>query len=190
MHALFEFLPLILFLAAYFYGGIYLALGVLMVAMPVGLGIKYAMTKQLDRMYLWSTVFLLIAGAATFYFDNPKFLYWKPTAFYWAVALAFLASQFVGARPLVRRVFELSGDLPTDQLRERQWSNLNFVWVAFFIVMGVLNIYVAYNFPEPFWVKFKVFGLLGITIVFMLAQSFWILSKLDTSDEAGQPGGD
>ena len=179
MTVLFEFLPLILFLGAYFYKGIYFALGVLMVAMPVGLLVKYQMTKKIDKMYLWSTVFLLVAGSATFYFDNPEFLYWKPSVFYWAVGGAFFLSNWFGAKPLVRRAFDMADDLPTDQVSSGQWAALNFVWVIFFAAMGLLNIYVTYNFPEKFWVQFKVFGLLGITIVFMVAQSVWILSKMN-----------
>lgn len=181
MHALFEFLPLILFLAAYLAKDIYFALGVLMVAMPIGLGIKYVKTRRLDKMYFWSTVFLLVAGAATFYFHDPKFLYWKPTVFYWVLGLAFLVSNFVGDRPLVKRFFEISGELPTGNMDNAGWARLNYVWVAFFMAMGVVNIYVAYNFPEPFWVKFKVFGLMGLTIVFMVAQSFWLFAKLDAT---------
>jgi intracellular septation protein len=179
MHILFEFLPLILFLAAYFFKGIYFALGVLMVAMPVGLGFKYFKTGKLDKMYLWSTIFLLIAGSATFYFDNPLFLYWKPTVFYWVVAVAFVLSLWIGEKTLVRRFFDMSGDLPTEQLSNRQWSALNLVWAAFFIVMGAVNIYVAYNFTEKFWATFKVFGLMGITVVFMFAQGIWLFSKFD-----------
>ncbi len=184
MQALFEFLPLILFLGAYLYKGIYFALGVLMVAMPVGLVIKYLMTKKVDKMYFWSTVFLLIAGSATFYFDDPKFLYWKPTAFYWVVALAFLASTWIGEKPLVRRAFDMADDLPTEQIDAGQWVKLNLTWVLFFMAMGLLNIYVAYSFTEAFWVKFKVFGLLAITLVFMVAQGAWILSKIDMADES------
>lgn len=184
MHVLFEFLPLILFLVAYLLKDIYFALGVLMVAMPVGLAVKYLRTRRLDRMYLWSTVFLLIAGAATFYFRNPGFLYWKPTAFYWALALAFLLSNWIGDRPLVRRFFEVTGELPTANMSVGNWAKLNYVWVAFFVSMGVLNIYVAYNYPEPFWVKFKVFGLMGLTVVFMLAQSFWLFAKLGMASES------
>jgi intracellular septation protein len=183
MHALFEFLPLILFLVAYAFKDIYFALAVLMVAMPVGLAIKYISTRKIDRMYLWSTVFLLLAGAATFYFRNPKFLYWKPTVFYWAIAAAFLASNWIGDRPLVRRFFDSTSDLPTENLTRTEWARLNLVWVLFFALMGILNIYVAYNYPESFWVKFKVFGLMGITLVFMLAQGFWLFSKLDSSTE-------
>lgn len=182
MQALFEFLPLILFLGGYLYKDIYFALGLLMVAMPIGVVVKYVMTRKLDKMYFWSTVFLLIAGSATFYFDNPKFLYWKPTVFYWAVAAAFVISLVIGDRPLVRRALELSGEINSDKISRQQWAGLNLVWAVFFVLMGIVNIYVAYNFPEPFWVKFKVFGLMGLTLVFMVAQSFWLFSKLGLPD--------
>ncbi len=184
MQALFEFLPLILFFGTYLVSDIYYALGVLMVAMPIGLAVKYVMTRKLDKMYFWSTVFLIVAGGATFYFHDPKFLYWKPTVFYWVVGAAFLVSGFVGERPLVRRFFDMAGGLPTDQMSQGQWRGLNFVWVVFFLLMGIANIYVAYNFPESFWVNFKVFGLMGITLVFMIAQSFWIMSKLQHTEQA------
>lgn len=188
MQALFELLPLILFLGGYLYtGDIYVALGILMVAMPIGFVIKYVKTGKADKMYLWSTVFLLIFGAATFYFRNPKFLYWKPTAFYWVVGAAFLASTWIGDQPLVRRFFGLTADLPLDQLSRAQWNGLNLVWVAFFAMMGLLNIYVAYSFPEDIWVKFKVFGLMGLTFVFMVAQTFWLLSKMKDPEEATSP---
>jgi intracellular septation protein len=183
MQLLFEFLPLILFLVAYMAKGIYFALGVLMVAMPIGLGVKYWRTRQLDRMYMWSTIFLLVAGAATFWFRNPKFLYWKPTAFYWALAVAFIASNWVGHKPLVQRFFEVAGDFPTSNMSHAQWKRLNAVWAMFFAVMGLLNIYVAYNYPESFWVNFKVFGLMGLTVVFMLAQGFWLFSRLGIGSE-------
>lgn len=186
MHVLFEFLPLILFLGAYFFKDIYFALGVLMVAMPIAFAIKYIRTRKVDKMMLWSTVFLYVFGAATFYFDNPAFLYWKPTAFYWAVGVAFFLSTWIGAKPLVRRFFDLAADLPTGQIVDTDWKRLNLVWVAFFALMGGVNIYVAYNYPEAFWVNFKVFGLMGLTIVFMIAQTFWIVSKFPSSEPSGE----
>ena len=111
MNALFEFLPLILFLGAFLYKDIYAALIVLMIAMPIGLVVKYVRTGKWDKMYLWSTVFLLVAGALTLYFRNPLFLYWKPTAFYWAVAVAFFASFWVGEQTLVQRFFGMITDV-------------------------------------------------------------------------------
>ncbi|MEM6513851.1 MAG: inner membrane-spanning protein YciB [Pseudomonadota bacterium] len=179
---LIEFLPLILFLGAYFLADIYVALIVLMVAMPVGLLLKYVRTKTWDKMYLWSTVFLIVMGTATLWFRNPEFLYWKPTAFYWALAVAFLISGFVGEKTLAQRFFDLTGELPTDKLSQREWRGVNLSWVSFFIVSGLLNIWVAYRFDEAVWVNFKVFGLMAVTFVFLLAQGAWLMTKFKAED--------
>ncbi len=178
MNLLFEFLPLILFLGAFFYKDIYLALIVLMIAMPIGLLVKYVRTKTFDKMYFWSTVFLLAAGTLTLYFRNPYFLYWKPTVFYWVVAVVFLGSFWVGDKPLVQRFFGLVEGMQLERITQSQWKNLNLIWVLFFVAAGALNIYVAYNFSEATWVNFKVFGLMAITFVFMVAQTLWIANQL------------
>ncbi len=184
MQVLFEFLPLILFLAAYLYKDIFFAMIVLMIAMPIGLGFKYLKTRSLDKMYFWSTVLLLVFGTASLYFRNATLFYWKPTVFYWAAGLGFLLSQFFMQKPLVQKFFEVAGDLPTERLEASQWRFLNLAWVLFFAVLGGLNLFVAYSFSEDTWVKFKVFGLLGLTLVFLLAQSFWLMSKMDLDDES------
>ncbi len=182
MNLVFEFLPLILFLVAFLYKDIYFALIVLMVAMPVGLVVKYVRTKKFDKMYFWSTVFLLAAGTLTLYFRNPLFLYWKPTVFYWVVAVAFLGSFWVGDKPLVQRFFGLVDGMPLEKITKADWNKLNFVWVLFFVGAGILNIYVAYNYSEATWVKFKVFGLMALTFVFMIAQTFWIANLIGGND--------
>ena len=174
MNLLFEFFPLILFLGAFYYKGIYFALVVLMVAMPIGLLVKYLRTRTLDKMYLGSTIFLLVAGALTLYFRDPVFLFWKPTAFYWVVAIAFLGSQWIGEMPLAKRFFGMIDEFPVDKITAVQWNRLNIVWVLFLLGAGLLNIYVAYNFEMATWVKFKVFGLMAITFVFLFGQTFWI----------------
>ena len=159
MNLLFEFLPLVLFLGAFIYKDIYFALIVLMIAMPIGFAVKYVRTRSVDKMYFWSTVFLLAAGTLTLYFRNPYFLYWKPTVFYWVVGTAFLGSFWVGEKTLVQRFLGLVDGMPLDRISPRQWNQLNLAWVLFFAVAGILNIYVAYNFSEATWVQFKVFGL-------------------------------
>ena len=94
--------------------------------------------------------------------------------FYWVVAVAFLGSQFVGETTLVQRFFGLVDGMSFDKITAAQWTKLNLVWVVFFIGAGILNIYVAYNFDQETWVKFKVFGLMALTFIFMLAQTLWI----------------
>lgn len=176
---MFEFAPLLLFLAAFLYKDIFFALIVLMVAMPIGVFLKYLKTKKLDKMFFWSTVLLYPFGGLTLYFRNAEFLFWKPTAVYWIFAAAFVVGQFVSDRPLVRRLVDVAGDLPTDRLTTAQWRNLNLTWAAFFVAMGLVNLYVAYNYSLDFWVKFKVFGLLAIMFVFIFAQVFWIAYKIN-----------
>lgn len=185
MNMLFEFFPLLLFFGALLLKDIYVAVAVLMVAMPIGLAVKTFRTGKLDRMYLWSTVFAVFFGALTLYFRNPYFTYWKPTAFYWAVGIAFLISTWAGEIPMARRFFGLVEGLNLEKISTLQWKKLNLVWVGFFAIAGLLNIYVAYNYSENTWATFKVFGLMAFTFVFMIAQTFWIAGIIgDDESEA------
>lgn len=190
MAMLYELLPLILFLIALFVKGIYVAAAVLMITMPIGLAVKFYRTRRLDRMYLWSTILAELFGAATLYFRDPHFLFWKPTVFYWALATVCLVSQFASDKPLVQRFFGMVGELNTDKLTPRQWTQLNVAWIVFFAAIGILNIYVAYNFSVEVWGSSKL-GLVVLTFLFVVAQSVWIVAKLgdDLPDEPqeGQP---
>ena len=184
-----DFAPLILFFAGYFYKDIFFAIVILMITMPISLAIKYRMTGKLDKMLMWSTAFLFAFGGLSIYLQDAGFLYWKPTALYWAMAAAFLVSQFVGERPLVQRFFGLIGELPIDHVSDAQIRTLNLIWVLFFFGAGVLNILVAYNFSEPVWVNFKVFGLTVITIIFMSVQVYWIVSQIEDDAESSDAEG-
>jgi intracellular septation protein len=68
------------------------------------------------------------------------------------------------------------------------WQRLNRAWIAFFFLMGMANLYVAYNYSTSVWATFKVFGLTGLMLVFMVAQGFYI-SRFLTDDEAPKPPG-
>ncbi len=181
---LIDFAPLVLFLAGYLYKDIFFAILVLMATMPISLFLKYRMTGKLDKMLMWSTLFLFLFGGASLYLRDAQFLYWKPTALYWAMAIAFVISQFVGAKPLVQRFFDLIGELPVGHISDAQMRTLNLIWAGFFVLLGILNIVVAYNFSEDFWVKFKVFGLTALTVVFMSAQIYWIVSQVNEDAES------
>jgi intracellular septation protein len=164
MNILFEFFPLLLFLGALLLKDIYAAVVVLMISMPIGLLVKTVRSGSLDKMYMWSTVFALFFGGLTLYFRNPYFTYWKPTAFYWVVGIAFFVSTWVSDKPLAQRFFGLV-------------EGLN---------LEILNIYVAYNYSEKTWGTFKVFGLMAITFVFMVAQTLWIANIIGDDDKADE----
>ena len=186
MNMIFEFFPLLLFLGTLLLKDIYAAVLVLMVAMPIGLAIKSVRSGSIDRMYMWSTVFALLFGGLTLYFRNPYFTYWKPTAFYWAVGVAFLLSTWLGEKPLAQRFFGLVEGLNLEKVSPSQWTKLNLIWVLFFVVAGILNIYVAYTYSEKTWATFKVFGLMAFTFVFMLAQTLWIANIIGDEDDAAE----
>ncbi len=169
MQLLLDYIPIVIFILAYFYKDIFFATGILMITMPIVLLLQWIATKKLNRIYAASTVLVLVLGGFTLAFRNPTFLYWKPTALNWAFALAFLGSQFIGEKPFVRRMLGGAADLKDDQ-----WVRLNQIWVVFFVFVGAVNLYVAYTFSEAFWVKFKLFGMLGITLVFVVIQSIWL----------------
>lgn len=171
MKLLLDYIPIILFVAAYFYSGndIYFATAVLMAVMPVVLLLQWALTRKLNKIYLSSTVLVLVLGSATLYFRNATFLYWKPTVLNWAIAIAFLGSQWIGNKTFVQRMLGSAAELTTEQ-----WTRLNLIWVAYFIVVGGVNLYVAFNFSEEFWVNFKLYGMLGLTLIFVIIQAVWM----------------
>jgi intracellular septation protein len=63
------------------------------------------------------------------------------------------------------------------------WKRLNWAWIVFFIFMGVINLYVAFNFSEETWVNFKLFGMMGLTLVFVFGQAFYLSRYMVTGEE-------
>jgi intracellular septation protein len=72
------------------------------------------------------------------------------------------------------------------ELPDAAWRVTNWSWVAFFSVMGVLNLWVAYHFDTDTWVNFKLFGGLGLMVLFILAQALY-LGRHMKPEEAGKP---
>ena len=182
MQLLVDFLPILIFFGAYIVTqDIFIAIIAIMIVAPVVLAGQWLMSRKVNKMTAISTGLVVAFGALTLILNNPLFFYWKPTVFYWALALACLASQFVGEKPIVQRMIQAAaqGDEGGIELTGPQWRTLNLMWVAYAAIAGTANIYVAYTFSEPTWVKFKLFGLLGLTVVFLVIQSVWIVSVSD-----------
>ena len=169
MQLLVDYIPIVAFILAYFYKDIFFATGVLMAVMPVVLVLQWLMTRKINKIYVASTVLVLVLGGATLAFRNPTFLYWKPTVLNWLIAAVFLGSQWIGDKTIAQRMLGNAAELVLDQ-----WIRLNQIWVVFFITLGGVNLYVAYTFSEAFWVKFKLFGMLGMTLIFVIIQSVWL----------------
>jgi intracellular septation protein len=116
----------------------------------------------------------VVFGGLTLALRDPTFIKWKPTVVNWLFAGAFLLSQLFMRRSLLRRMMDHAVALP-----DAVWLRLNTAWVLFFFSMGVVNLYVAYNYSEQTWVNFKLFGFLGLTLAFMLAQGFYLARHME-----------
>lgn len=177
MQLLFDFFPVIAFFIAYKLAGIYVATGVIIVAVVAQVAVQWIRHQKISTMSLVSAALVLVFGGLTLLVHDKAFIQWKPTVVNWLFAVAFLGSHFIGDQPIVQRMLGSQVTLPP-----ASWRRLNLGWVVFFTVMGAANLYVAYNFAESTWVNFKLFGVLGLTLLFVIIQGAWIATKVPSTD--------
>lgn len=150
---------------------ILLATAVAIVATLLQIGYLLARKRKVDTMLWISLAIIAVFGGATIYFHDETFIKWKPTVLYWSFATVLLVSQLFMQKNLIRTMMEKQLALP-----DALWGRVGLAWVAFFIAMGLLNLYVAFNYTTEQWVNFKMFGGMGLMFVFIIGQSL-LLSK-------------
>ncbi|MDN3546151.1 septation protein A [Kinneretia asaccharophila] len=139
--------------------------------------------QKIDLMLWISLALVVVLGGATIWFHSETFIKWKPTGLYWAMALVFFVSQRFFNKNLIQAMLGKELQLPAPV-----WRRLNWAWVAFFAVMGVLNLYVAYHFSTSSWANFKVFGTTGLMLIFTLIQGLYLSKYLgDEVKEDAKP---
>lgn len=156
-----------------------LATLVVMVATLAQAAILKLRGKKIDLMLWISLVLVVVLGGATVWFHNETFIKWKPTGLHWAMALTLWISQAAFGKNLIKAM--LGKEL---QLPDVIWLRLNRAWVLFFAAMGVINLYVAYNFSTGTWANFKVFGATGLIVLFTLAQGLYLGKHLPPEEES------
>ena len=177
MKFLFDLFPIILFFVAYKFSGIFAATAVAIAATVAQIGWVWFRHRKVDTMLWVSFVIVTVFGGATLFFQNPTFIKWKPTMLYWFFAGSLIFSALVLNKNLIRTLLEAQMKLP-----EALWGKVNLAWAGFFAAMGVINLFVAYNFSEDTWVNFKLFGGMGLMLVFVLAQGM-LLSRYIVEEE-------
>ena len=154
-----------------------MATAVLIVASLIQFAYNWWRHRRIERMPLIALVLLLFFGGITLILQDEVFLKWKPTVVNWLFAAAFLGSQFIGNKTIIERMMGSSIELP-----KSIWIRLNIAWALFFIALGVVNLYVAFNFDTDTWVNFKLFGMLGLTIAFVIAQAVYLMRYMKESE--------
>ena len=135
-------------------------------------------TGRTEPMQWLSLGVIVVFGGATLIAQDETFIKWKPSVLYWAMGGALLVGQVFFRRNWLQSLMKSQMALPDHAWRVMLWS-----WSGFFAVMGVLNLWVAYEFDTDTWVNFKLFGGMGLMLVFVVLQAFY-LSRFIKPDEA------
>ncbi len=179
MSALLDFLPLLAFFAAYKYGDFFIATGVLIAATLAQTAWTYFRTGKVPKLALAATAMVVVLGGITLALHDERFLKWKVSVVYSLFAIAFLGSNWIGAKPLWQRAL----DEQVEASRE-VWLRANTAWALFFIALAATNAWVLLHYDTATWVNFKVWGVLGALLLFTLAQVGYLSRRGRFKDSA------
>ena len=178
MKLLIDFFPILLFFGAYKLYDIYMATGVLMAATVVQMAIVYFTEKRLQPMQKATLVLILLFGSLTLLLHDDRFIKWKPTVLYGAMAIALAVALWGFKKNFLRMMLGNQLELPLPV-----WTRLNVAWIAYCVFMAVVNGYVAAYFTTEAWVNFKLWGY-AFPIVFLIAQGLYISPYLKSDKPA------
>ncbi len=159
--------PLVIFFFFYYNSdkNLKVAIPPLIVATIIAVLIVWIVDKKIPMVPLLSGILITLFGGLTIYFDNPIFIYMKPTIINILFGLALLFGRFFTSEPILKKI--LGKSIP---LSDEGWQILNKRWMYFFFCLAILNELVWRTQSEEFWVNFKVWGMLPITFTFTAFQ--------------------
>ena len=162
-----DFGPLLVFFSFYYKNekNLIVAIPPFIVATLIALIIVWILEKKIPMVPLLSGILITLFGGLTIYFDNPIFIYMKPTIINILFALALLFGKYFTNDPILKKL--LGKSIP---INDDGWKILNNRWMYFFFGLAILNEIVWRTQSEEFWVNFKVWGMLPITFIFTAFQ--------------------
>ena len=168
-----DFGPLLIFFSFYYKNdkNLQIAIPPFVIATLIALILVWIIEKKISMVPLIGGILITFFGGLTIYFDNPVFIYIKPTIINILFGLALMLGKFFTNESILKKM--LGNAL---QLTDQGWSILNKRWIFFFFALAILNEIVWRTQSEEFWVNFKVWGMLPITFIFTAFQ-FNIVNK-------------
>ena len=162
-----DFGPLLIFFTIYYKSGNNLSIAIppLIISTLIAVAIMYFVEKKIPYVPLIGAIVISLFGGLTLYFDNPIFIYMKPTIVNIIFAGILIVSNIYFNKNFLKLFLQTAF-----QLNNEGWKKLNFRWAYFFIFLAILNEIVWRTQPETTWVNFKVWGMLPITIIFTAMQ--------------------
>ena len=181
MKILIDLFPILLFFGAYKFYDIYVATGVLMAATVVQTAVMYAIDRKVTTMQKMTLSLIVVFGTLTLYLQDERFIKWKPTVLYAAIAIALTVTVWMFKKSFLKLMLGSQIELP-----DRIWMRLNVAWIVYCVFMAVINGYVAAFFSTNDWVNFKLWGYV-FPLAFIVGQGFYIAPHLK-ADEPTTPG--
>ena len=162
-----DFGPLLIFFIIYYNSGknLKVAIPPLIIATIVAVVIVWFLEKKIPYIPLVGGIIISLFGGLTLYFNNPVFLYMKPTIINVIFAIILILGKFIFNKNFLKFFLKTAF-----QLDELGWNKLNYRWAYFFIFLAILNEIVWRTQPETTWVNFKVWGILPLTFIFTALQ--------------------
>jgi intracellular septation protein len=162
-----DFGPLLIFFTIYYKSGNNLSAAIppLIISTLIAVAIMYLIEKKIPYVPLIGAVVISLFGGLTLYFNNPIFIYMKPTIVNLIFVVILLISNLYFNKNYLKLFLQTAF-----QLNDEGWKKLNLRWAYFFIFLAILNEVVWRTQPETTWVNFKVWGMLPITIIFTAMQ--------------------
>jgi intracellular septation protein len=173
MQLFYEILPVLFFFLAFKFYGIYVATVVGIAATVIQVILTRLFTRIWDKKQLITMGVFIFFGGMTLYFHNPIFVKWKPTIVFWIFSIVILITQIFTAKPLMQRMME--GALEGNTIPANVWRNVNLLWAAFFIVMGMINLYIAYTYSDDTWANFKFYGITLALLAVSFLQAIYLM---------------
>jgi len=128
--------------------------------------------KKVDGALWISLIVFVVFGGMTIYFHDSSFIKWKPTVVYWSLGATMLIAYHFFDKNLIRLAMEKQIQLP-----DHVWVRSHFMWVTFWVVLGFVNLFVAFvlfKSNDKGWVYFKFFGATGLLLLFFIAQGLYM----------------
>ena len=132
---------------------------------------------KIKKMHAFTFAAIIIFGSITLFLHDEMFIKLKPTVLNWGFALVFLGAAVVFKRNILKMMLGEKLVMP-----DFAWSRLNLMWVVFFLVCAVLNLYVAFNYSTDDWVNFKLFGGMGLMLVFVIGQAMFLAKYMQQEE--------
>lgn len=178
MKFLFDLFPVILFFASFKLYGIFIATAIAIFATVAQIIYSKIRHGKIEKMLLVNGAIISVLGGITLLLHDKTYIMWKPTVLYWLLAAILLISDLFFKKNFIRQMMGKMLNPPV-----KIWHKLNLAWVVFLVLLGFLNLYIAFNYSLDTWVNFKLFGVTGMMFVFVIAQTLLLKNYLIEPDE-------